>query len=316
MLRFLVLRVLLPIVCLLVCGVLSGCKPDSPGQESQPVLTVVDGLDRTVELTRMPERVVSIAPGATHIVRAAGGLSSLIGVTTADYDAEDLANLPRISALPLDFESIVALDPDLILASDQVNDPAHAELFDALDIPIVYLGSDSWDDVHTSILLTGRMLATQETAELSADSLQGRVDALQSITAELTETPSAIFLISSSRSYSFGRGSYVLDLMRWAGMDPLTDEFDTPAPILDDEWVLLNNPDIIVGSFGQDAPVIDELLKNHPTWHTLDAIRNGRVINVPTSTVLTPGPENVRASWFMAQRAHPDLFEEMEDPAP
>ncbi len=306
------LRRTLPILFVLLIILTTGCGSESTQSvpEDGPFLTFTDGLDRRVVLNAAPERVVSIAPGATHVVRAAGGLGSLVAVTTADYNDADLEGLERVSALPLDLEAIIALDPDLILASDQVNDPAHAELFEALNVPIAYLGSDTWEDVSTSIVLTGRMLRSEDLAEAAADSLQAEREALAAITSQIEVPPTSIFLISPITSYSFGKGSYVLDLMRLAGLNPLTETFETPAPVLDDEWVLLMNPDVIVGTFGDMDPVAS-LLENHPSWRSLDAIKQGKVVDVPVPSILTPGPENVRAAWHMAMKVHPELFSGM-----
>lgn len=289
---------------------MAGCSGEkdtgSPGD-----LEVRDGLGRTVRVPENPGRIVTIAPGATEIVLASGAADRLAGISTADPERPELDAIERISALPLDVEAVVAIHPDLILASDQVNDPAHADMFDALGIPIFYLETDSWDGVLTSILQTGRILDTEETARAAADSLTMRQNDLLDVTSRLTERPTAIFLVSHIRSYSFGKGSFVLDLMKWAGLDPLTEEFDMPAPVLDDEWVLMRNPDIIIGSFGEDVAV-DELLAQHPTWQSLDAVRNGRIINVPVPLILTPGPRNVEAAWEMARKAHPDLFRDTD----
>lgn len=299
------------LMCLSAITGVSCTNPQSefgsaPGLDEKIVIT--DALGRQVTLPGSAENVVTIAPGATHVVRSAGGIDKLAAVTTADYQDADLAHLPRISALPLDLEGIVALDPDLILASDQVNDPAHAEMFEALGIPIVYLGSTSWVDIKDSVVLTGRMLDSREIAESSVDSLEASRSALLAITNRLTDRPTGVFLVSHITSYSFGKGSYVLDLMRWAGMEPLTQEFDSPAPILDDEWVLLKNPDFMLGSFGEsDTPA--GLTEHHPTWQNLDAIKDGRIVDVPVRTILTPGPENVRAAWHMARAVHPALFD-------
>jgi iron complex transport system substrate-binding protein len=300
-----VIRPLLPTLGIALLSVLAGCTETPSLPPEEPLATVSDGLGRTVVINRAPQRVVSIAPGATHIVRAAGSLERLVAVTTSDYKTDDLTHLPRVSALPLDLEAIVAFNPDLVLASDQVNDQSHASMFEALDIPIIYLGSDTWDDIRASILMTGTILGSTEYARATTDALQAQRDELVSLTNSIEEAPTAIFLVSSTRSYSFGRGSYVLDLMRWAGLDPLTEVFDTPAPVLDDEWVLLNNPDVIVGTFS-GSDVINELLSNHPTWQSLDAIRSGRIVDVPASLILTPGPNNIRAAWLMARAVHPE----------
>ena len=283
-----------------------GCRGPNDRQASQES-SFVDGLNREVNLSTEVERVVTIAPGATEIIRVAGGMDFLKGVSNADRPESTSTDVARFSALPLDIEAVVALEPDLILASDQVNDPAHIQVFDALGIPIFYLPSSSWEGIQESIRLTGTMLGTQEQAAAAVDSLAAHRDALIERTAAADGRPTAIFLVSHITSYSFGQGSYVLDLMRWAGLDPLMAEFDTPAPVLDDEWVLLRDPDVILGSFGGDFTP-EALLENHPTWRSLSAVRNDRIINVPYELILTPGPRNVEAAWHIAQAAHPTLF--------
>lgn len=286
---------------LLLLLILVGCGRTTPPAADE--MRIVDGLGRTVVLTSAPTRVVSIAPGATEIVLAAGAGHALVGVTTADADLPDT---PRFSALPLDTEAVVALQPDLIVASEQVNDPAHADLFDALDIPILYLESGTWDGVLHSIEQVGELLGTSEAARHTVDSLTVRQHTLLERTSRLETRPTAIFLVSHETSWSFGRGSFVLDLMEWAGLTPLMAEFDSPAPVLDDEWVLMRNPDVILGAFAEDF-TIERLLEHHPTWASLDAVKNGRVYSIPFPLILTPGPRNVEAAWEMARRAHAEL---------
>ncbi|MDA0378715.1 MAG: ABC transporter substrate-binding protein, partial [Bacteroidetes bacterium] len=192
----------------------AGCMREQAPQGSGIHMT--DGLGRTVFLENLPSRVVSIAPGATEIVLAAGAADRLVGVSTADGDVPVRSDLPRFSALPLDTEAVVALQPDLVLASEQVNDPAHADLFDALDIPILYLESSTWDGVLQSIEQVGDLLGTSDAARKTVDSLTVRQKSLLERTSGLEKRPTAIFLVSQETSWSFGRGSFVIDLMEWA----------------------------------------------------------------------------------------------------
>ena len=70
----------------------------------------------------MPERIVSLAPSNAELVFAVGAGGRVVGVTAyCDFPAA-AAKLPKVggfAARTISLESIVALDPDLVLASDQ-----------------------------------------------------------------------------------------------------------------------------------------------------------------------------------------------------
>ncbi len=284
----------------------SDLAPDSAGVE------VEDGLGRKFVFGLPPLRVVTIAPGATEVVAAAGGVGSLVGISNVDSYPPEVLSLPTFSVLPLDIETITSLDPDLVFASNQINDPEDIDVFTALEIPVFYLDASSWDAVHTSILTVGVILDTDSTATARHDSLTTRIEHLIGLTEQLETLPEGIFLISDVTSWSFGPGSYVQDIFRWAGIATLTDSFDTPAPILSDEFVLLSDPDIILGTFGDDFTP-DDILKHHPTWKTLSAYRNGRIYSIEADPILRPGPRNVLAAYQIAEIAHPQLFMTLAD---
>jgi iron complex transport system substrate-binding protein len=84
--------------------------------------TVVDQLERRVMVPKNPGRVVSLAPSITEIVYALGQEKRLKGVTRySDFPAE-AQKLPRIgSYVRLDIERIVALNPDLCIATKDGN---------------------------------------------------------------------------------------------------------------------------------------------------------------------------------------------------
>ena len=253
-------------------------------------------------------RIVTIAPGATEIVVAAGGLSRIVGVSNVDSAPPEVLQLPSFSVLPMDFETIVSLEPDLVFASSQVNDPQQVRVFESLGLNVFFLDGSTWESVYESIGKAGQLLFTEEKAASSMNDLSFRIESLVQKTATLNEKPRAIFLISDVTSYSFGKGSYVIDVFSWAGITLASEDLDTPAPKLSDEWVLLEDPEFIFGTFGENFQA-EDLLKHHPTWKNLRAIQNGNVYSVPQDLILRPGPGNVDASYLLAQAAHPDLFQ-------
>ena len=303
-------------VVILMLTLLVGCAPtENSGDISSGFsgaaddgILLVDALGRELQLDEPASRVITVAPGATEIVYAAGGFERLIGVSAVDDYPPEIRDLERFSVLPMDFEAIAQLNPDLILASAQVNDPRDVILFDELSIPVFYLAASSWTEVNASIGNAGILLGTESEAVAAQTELTQQMDSLQSLTSPVERKPGGIFLISDITSYSFGAGSYVQDLFEQAGIEFLTAQFDNAAPVLSDEWILITDPEYIFGTFGSEFEPHD-LLEHHPSWSSLQAVRNGRIYSIEQNLISRPGPRNVEAAFEMARRVHPNLFE-------
>jgi ABC-type Fe3+-hydroxamate transport system substrate-binding protein len=280
-----------------------GCQsPDTPADAD----TMTDALGRSVSLDRPVERVVSLAPNLTELAYAAGGGPRLVAVTTADDYPPAVDTLDRVSALPLDFEAVAAQDPGLVLATDQVNPPGDADTFAALNLPIYFFSFSSLQDVFDGLRTMGTLLGTPAAARDSAQALEERMAALRARTEGLSadDRPRVLVLIGDETLYSFGRGSYVHTLVAAAGGRSLTASIDTRAPTLSEEYVLTEQPDVIVGAWGPDYDPAT-LLQHHPTWDVVPALQNGRVYSLPSSLLLRPGPRLVDGAWQLAACLHP-----------
>ena len=270
--------------------------------------SVTDALGRTVRLDSSIERVVSLAPNLTELAYAAGGGDRLVAVTTADDYPPAVDTLDRLSALPLDFEAVTAQRPDLVLATDQVNPPGDTETFEALDVPIYFFSFSSLDDVFDGLRTMGTLLGTEATARDSARTLEERLACLRTRTDSISsaERPRVLVLIGDQTLYSFGAGSYIHTLVEAAGGRSITDTLDATAPTLSEEFVLAEQPDVIVGAWGTSYDP-DTLLTHHPTWDVVPALRNDRVYSLPSSLLLRPGPRLVTGAYRMAAQLHPSL---------
>lgn len=269
---------------------------------------VTDDLGRTVSLSGPVRRVVSLAPNLTEIMHAAGAGSTLVGVTTAANYPPSVDTLPAISALPIDFEAVATQNPDLVLATDQINAPRDAETFDALDVPIYFFSFASLADVLDAIRTTGTLMGVSAAAADSAAALQAEIDALRRRTASVEDPPRVLVLIGDDTLYAFGRDSYIHELVALAGGRSMTDTLATQAPTLSDEYVLTAQPDVIIGAWGEDYDPT-RLLELHPTWDVVPAVRNGRVYSLPQDLLLRPGPRLVDGARRMARALHPSLVE-------
>ncbi len=283
-----------------------GCAK-SPAPSGGEVRAFTDDLGRTVELRQPVARVATVAPSLTEIVFTAGAGRKLVGVTTADDYPPAVDTLPRFSALPMNFEAVAALRPDVVLGLTQINNPRDAETFAALGIPMVFFSFRRLGDVMRVLRTTGDLLGAAARARAAADSLQRLVDDLRARSEAIEERPRVLFLIGDGTLFAFGPESYIHELIFLAGGQSITEDLTTEAPILSDEFVLTSAPDVIVGAFGEDYDPA-RLLALHPTWTVVPAIRDGRVFSFAPDLFLRPGPRLVEGARRLAARLHPSLF--------
>ena len=280
-----------------------GCTEDrsSPGDHAS---SFTDDLGRSLTLDLPVDRVLTLSPNLTEIVYAAGAGGKLVGANAADDYPPAVDTLPRFSVLPVDFEAITALQPDLLLATDQTNNPRDAETFAELGIPTAFFSFNSLGDIFRVIREVGTLTGTEAHADATADSLEAVLHEIKQQTAGVTNRPLVLFLIGDETLYSFGSSSYVQDVIRIAGGRSATANLDKRAPILNEEFVLTKKPDVIVGAFGSSYDT-DQLIQLHPTWKAVPAVRNGRVYSLDQDIILRPGPRVVKATRRIAAFLHP-----------
>lgn len=273
---------------LLAAWLLSGCAPAS---RDRP--TVRDDLERQVSFSPPATRVFPLAPNITEQIVAAGAADRLVAVSTADTYPPLVRDLPRIGTLPLDFEALVAREPDLVIANAEINPERDAETLEGLGIPTLFLTYRSVADVPRTIRRLGEWLGTEAEAEATADTLVAQFEAFRAAADTVEHRPRVLFLIGDETLYAYGAGSYVHELIAMAGGESITAALPTAAPVLSEEFVLTQRPDVIVGSFGADYTAQD-LLAAHPTWDIVPALRDGRVYSIDGALISRPGPRLLR----------------------
>ena len=132
-----------------VTTLLSGCTRDpagnappaketiqAPAQEKTgspatwPV-EVVDSLGRKVTVSRPPERTVSLAPSNTEILFAVGAGQLAVGRTSYDNyppEARSRTAIGGMTPKSINLEALIALRPDLVLATSGIQEPIIASL--------------------------------------------------------------------------------------------------------------------------------------------------------------------------------------------
>ena len=290
---------------LLVAFAAAGCTEPDTASPSNPA-TVTDDLGRTVAVTPPVARVLTLAPNLTEVLYAVGGGSTLVGASQADTFPAEVTALPRFGTYPLDVEAVVALQPDLVLATDQVNNPDDARPLAEAGIPTYFFSFDTLDDVPRVIRTVGSLVGTVARADAAAEAFEALLRDLAARTDSL-DRPRTLLLIGDETLFAFGGASYTQQMIALAGGESVTAHFDGEAVTLSDEFVLEAAPEVIVGTFGADTDA-DRLLALHPAWQPVPAVRAGRVYSIDPDLVLRPGPRLADGVEALARLLHPEVL--------
>ncbi len=306
------------------CG--SGSKNESGGgQAGGPTagptasttsypLEIVDMLNRTVKIQAQPQRVLAISPTTLELVYAVGGTS--IGRVSSATKPDAAQSLPVVgSAYRPNSEQILQLNPDLILA-DSVLQPQLRDQLDALKVTVVYVGAPNLNGVMQAERMTAQVLGTPPAGEAAAQRLQARVDELRAKINVLAAHPKVLILNGAANDFYVAKPeSYVGDLVQvLVGVNVASGLKDIgPFPgytKLSTEEIVADNPDVILGiTAGPPGDTITRALASNPGWDTINAVKNGRVFEIPVDIFLqAPGPRAEEGLDMLARYLYPDEF--------
>ena len=131
---------------------------------------------RKVTLPHVATRIVSVAPGATEMLFAAGAGERVIA--TVEYSDEPAAakRVPRIGdGIAIDMERVVALRPDVVVVWPGGGNPAQIVKLASLGFPLYHQQVNTLADLPASLRRLGELAGTQPAAGRAAHDIELRL---------------------------------------------------------------------------------------------------------------------------------------------
>ena len=288
-------------------------KPVPAGQ-SEPTfpLKVTDQMGREVRIERIPERIVSLAPGNTEIIYTLGLEEKLVGVTEFCNYPEVAKDKPKIGGYStVDIERVVESQPDLILATNIHKEEVIPRL-EGLGLTVLALVPETLDEVLDAITLVGKCTGQQEETAQLVSGLGNRIKAITDKTRNLTqdERPRVFYIIWHDPLMTVGSDTLIHQLIELAGGTNIAQNLSEEYPTMSLEAVIMVNPQVIIAGsgMGEGASLPYEFALTEERLGDVDARVNGRVYEINTDLVGRPGPRQVLGLEEMAKMIHPELF--------
>jgi iron complex transport system substrate-binding protein len=232
-----------------------------------------------------------------------------------DYPAEAVQKPHVGGPVNPNLEEVVALMPDLVLATKSINRRETVNALDHIGLP-VYVASDphSVEEMIASVEHIGSALGAEKSAARLVGDLRGRLADLDRRLAGAAPRR-VLFIVWTEPLISVGRETFIADALRRAGARSV---IDTKAewPHVSLEEIVRLQPEVLVfasAHAGDTQRDIDEL-RTRPGWRNLDAVQHGNIVTV-SDAINRPAPRMVGAIEGLARALHPDAFTTLAAPS-
>lgn len=265
------------------------------------------GFTEPIVMDEMPERVVSLSTAPVLALHELG--ANLVGVpvsTVIVYPEELTANAESVSFSVMsdgdfDFESVLALEPDLVFLASAAKDTAGAALESlGLTVYYVYAGHTvPYESIkmQTEVLIDAFDMTEESIA--AGEDIMARFDTLEeklSETQQLYAGNSVLVLQSNSYQshYAQTKEGTLGSLLDMIGFTNVYENETSSLAQIDLEQALSYDPDYIVsvgsGSAEYQQELMDKAFESNPEyWNCMKAVENGNVICLDVKYISSTG---------------------------
>ncbi len=282
-----------------------------------PVQTV-DASGETVVVDEEPERVVTLTPSAAQTVWEIGAQDKVVGVSQfAGFldGAESREVVTEGFPATVQVETVISLDPDLVLAPNVIDNETVERLRQANVTVYRFRLASSIEDVYAKTERIGRLVGACEGAADTVAGMRERIDRVSSA-VEGQDRPTVMY-VSGEQLYSPGPNTFIGAMIEAAGGHNVVADANTsrPYPQLSPEFIAQQDPEWLVVSYTQANAnqSARELVPDSPALKNTTAYREGNVVKVNSNYVSQPAPRIVQPVEAMAQAFHPEAYAAAEE---
>jgi iron complex transport system substrate-binding protein len=315
------------------------------GKEKE--LTYVDVGGEAETISKPIKRIVALGQFGAEVMRALNAEDRLAAISK--NIADNPVFFPKISKLPMvagswyvpDYEAILNQNPDALITyipHAAYWAPKKNEWEEKLPgVTVISLsfinpkgeeptgkGAGGRIGKHGGLIENtrklGYILDKEDEAEVFCDWYEGYLNKIKSRTDGLSEDEK-VRVYYEWGEYKWPRGRHHQICIMAGGRD-LFDDLPTSTGKIDPEWVIEQNPNIIIRAGGRGGYAVDDpsdmvavrdSTLNRPELANVNAVKNGRVY-VQTAA-LSNGPHTIVAIAYCAKWFYPKLFEDLDPKA-
>lgn len=279
--------------CAVAGGLLAAVLP-----VAAQTVKIADARGNQVQLTQPPQRIVSLLPSLTESLCALGGCNRLVGVDRYSNWPAQVKSLPVVGGgLDPNIESIVALKPDLVLASMASRSIARLE---ALGLKVVALEPRTHGEARVVLQKLGVLLnlapaqgADRVWASIEADMTKAAASVPEKIRGQ------RVYFEASRGPFAAGEKSFIGETLTQLHLRNVIDAKLGPFPRINPEYVVKLDPDILMAGERSWKTGVPE----YPGWAQMRAVKQGAICSFTpeqSDILVRPGPRMAEGAQIIA----------------
>ena len=271
-------------------------------------LKLKDEVGREVTFPFPPKRIISLAPNVTEILFSLGLNEEVVGVSIhCNYPEKAKSRVKVGSYISVDFERVISLRPDLVIATGAGNPREMVERLERLGFPTYAIFPKRFDDVLQSIRHLGQVVAKEKEALSIIESMQRRKERVIERTKNLSR-PKVFLQIGEAPIVTVGKGSFGDDLIRLSGGENIAGNDREMYPRLGMEEILKRSPEVILISSMNPRGDYEKAFREWERWKMIPAVKHGRIYLIDSDLIDRPSPRIIEGLEEMARFLHPEKF--------
>ncbi|WP_227519625.1 cobalamin-binding protein [Marinobacter sp. ANT_B65] len=254
----------------------------------------VDDVGQELCIPAPAHRIVTLSPGATELIFAAGAGDKVVAVVNySDYPPEAL-KLPLVgSHTRVDMEALLALRPDLVITWVTGNPPAQMELIDELGIPTFAIEPRTFEGVSSVIERLATLAGTEQEGLAEAERFRVGITALAEQYRNAKPIP-VFYQVWEQPLMTINNDHLIGKVLQLCGGVNVFGDMPRLVPRISAEVVLQADPHAILT--GSVEGVSDDQLDSWKQYSELTAVKKNNLFFVPASPISRPTPRLLEAT--------------------
>ncbi|HET8759977.1 MAG TPA: cobalamin-binding protein [Nitrospiria bacterium] len=252
---------------------------------------------------RGPRRIVCLTPESAEILYALGAGERVVGVSGYTVQPPEARRKPKVGAYTtVDFDRVMGLDPDLVVAYSDLQADITAALA-RRGATVLHLNQRTFDGLCHAVELLGGVVGEPAAAAKLIGLIRGECASASRAARALPRRP-RVYFEEWDDPLIAGIGWVSEAVAIAGGEDVFADLNRTGAAkdrVVSADDVRRRNPDIVFASWC-GKKVRPERIASRPGWRDIAAVRDGHVYEIKSAYILQPGPSVLTGVRQMAER--------------